>query len=152
MEIDVAAEDLGRRAVRWAIAGDRDEFLAAVGAIADAEPKVRDQVLPIYAAVGHAALRTIHQGNVPNQAQNQETAQDLLASEPWVPVGVPDVYEILESYSSPERAPQVAPERLAMAVFITDGYLLSRYTKGLGYQDFYAFLNDILNGLAAVGD
>jgi hypothetical protein len=47
MMIDEAAEDLGRRAVRRAIAGKRDEFLAAAEAIAGAEPNVREQVLPI---------------------------------------------------------------------------------------------------------
>jgi hypothetical protein len=75
--------------------------------------------------VGAAALRTIYKGNVPNQAQNEQMARALMECEPWVPASVHDVYEILESYSLPQRAPQVAPEKITMAVFVTDGYLLS---------------------------
>lgn len=148
MKINPDAEDLGRHAVRWAVAQERDNFLAAVGRIADAPEPVRDQVVPIYAAVGVAALLAIYEGKPPSPSQNETMARDLIASEPWAPVELNEVYEVLASYSTDGRAPQIASEKVAVAVLVTDAYLLTWYARNLGHQDFYGFLDDILNGLA----
>lgn len=102
VDVDPAAEALGRTAVRWAGANQKDQFLEAVDRIADAPPEQRDKVVPIYVGVAALALRAIHQGGTPNQVQNQALAEELLEHLPWGVVELRDVYGVLESLTAGE--------------------------------------------------
>ncbi|MCE0539349.1 hypothetical protein LWF15_28010 [Kineosporia rhizophila] len=147
MKIDPAAEDLGREAVRTAIAKDRGGFEKALEEIARAAPALRDQVLPIYSAVGRSVLRSIYSGGAPNQKQNLEMAQQIRATSPWAPLELKEIWETLEGLSSANHTPDVAPERLAATLFVVVGYLLAAYTKSSGFESFYDYLDAVLNDL-----
>jgi len=147
MNIDPAAEDLGREAVRCAIAKDPDGFQAALGAIADAGHGLGGQVLPIYSAVGRAALRSIYVHGSPNQQQNMEMAQQIKSGSTWAPCELRDIWEILESLSNDQHTPKLPTERLAVTLFVVVGYLLAAFTKSSGFESFYDYLDSILNDL-----
>jgi hypothetical protein len=147
MNIDPAAEDLGREAVRQAVARNRDGLATALETIAQADSPLRDQVLPIYSAVGRYALRSIYENGSPNQQQNLEMAQRIKEKEDWAPLVVRDVWEILEGLSSDDHTPEVPIERFAATLFVVVGYLLSHYTQSSGFATFYDYLDEILNQL-----
>jgi len=147
MEIDPAAEDLGREAVRTAVAKDPEGFLAALQGVGQAPPTLRDQVLPIYSAVGRSALLSIYQEGTPNQQQNMDMAREIKASESWAPLELRDLWETLEGLSNQHHIPAVPAERLPGTLFVVVGYLLAQYTKGSGYSSFYDYLDSILNVL-----
>ncbi|MBT0770772.1 hypothetical protein KIH74_17650 [Kineosporia sp. J2-2] len=147
MHIDPAAEDLGREAIRTAIAQDQDGFLASLESMAQAEPILREQVLPIYSAVGRAALLTVYSDGPPNQQQNLDMARQIKEEEPWTPLTVRELWEILEGLSLDEHVPQMAAERLPTALFVVTGYLLSTYAQGQGFGNFYEYLDAILDEL-----
>lgn len=149
VKIDPAAEDLGREAVRCAIAKDAEGFRAALETIAHSASSQRDQVLPIYSAVGRSALLSIYAGGAPNQQQNMEMAQQIKAAASWAPLELRDIWELLEGLTSDQHIPKLPAERLAATLFVVVGYLLSAYTKSSGFQSFYDYLDAILNELVA---
>jgi len=149
MNIDPAAEDLGREAVRASIARDMNALALAQEAIADADASLRVQVIPIYLAVARSALRNTYHGKVPSQEQNKSMAETLKREEPWAPVDAQDVYELLEGLSSDDYQPDISADKLPPTLFLTVGYLLSRYDEPLGYNDFYHYLDEILNRLTS---
>ncbi|GAA3623555.1 hypothetical protein GCM10022223_45690 [Kineosporia mesophila] len=147
MHIDPAAEDLGREAVRTAIAQDKDGLLAALEQIAQAETPVQEAVLPIYGAVGRSALMRIYKDGPPNQQQNLDMARRIKEKEDWTPLEVRELWEIIEGLSTDDHAPQVPADRFAVAIFVVVGYLLSHYVGNTGFTTFYEYLDDILNEL-----
>jgi hypothetical protein len=149
MQIDPAAEDLGREAVRTVVARDPEGLITAIEMITQADPALRDQVLPIYSAVGRSALRNVYENGHPNQQQNLDMARRIQEKEPWTPLEVRELWEILEGLASDEHTPQVPPEHFAAALFVVVGYLLAHYARTSGFATFYEYLDDILNGLVA---
>src|SRR4051812_6047219 len=77
MKVDPKAEFLGRSAVVAALSRERDRFSSALDAIAAADPRVSQQIIPIYAAVAQAALLAIHNGQLPNVDQVREMAAEV---------------------------------------------------------------------------
>lgn len=152
MNVDPAAEALGRTAARWAGANQKDQFLEAIKNMADADPKIRDQVLPIYVGVAALALRAIHQGHSPNQPQNQELAEELLAHLPWSLVELGDVYSALEAISDGNERLDTSSPQAVLSIFMIVGYIIAWYHRGLGYDDPYKFLDALLNTLLEVPD
>lgn len=147
MEIDREAEALGRAAIRWVGARNKEEFLGAIDVIAESAPATRDQALLAYTGVLALGWRTVHGGGVPNEEQNQALAERILDRLPWEIVELHDLYDLLETVSLPGRQLENPSYRTILAVFLTAGYIIAWYHSGLGYDDPYAFLDDLLNTL-----
>jgi hypothetical protein len=146
MKINPQAELLGRETVSACIARDLERVIRAMQAIEEATPETSTQVLVIYAGVGRAALMSIFQGDLPNEAQNRDLARKIVASETWTHLTEDGTYEVLESLSV-NHVPAVPVGEAVATLFVTIGYLLAVYCKPLGYATTYELLDALLTEL-----
>jgi hypothetical protein len=148
MRIDAVAEDLGREAVRAAIVRDRLGLQDALEAIAEADPVLRERVLPIYCAIGRQALSSIYGGARASQEQNLEMARQIRRKESsWAVVEVRELWEMLESLSLDEHVPQMAAERLPITLFVVVRNLLACCTETSGFATSFDCLDAIVSDL-----
>jgi hypothetical protein len=143
MKINPKAELLGREIVAACIARDPDRVVRAIEAIEQADPKTSGQVLEIYGGVGLATLLAILKGGLPNEAQNRELARRVVVSETWTKVTENNAYEVLESLAT-DHVPAVPPGEAVATLFVSIGYLLSVYSRPLGYATAYELLDALL--------
>jgi hypothetical protein len=146
MKVDPKAEFLGRSAVVAALSRERDRFSSALDAIAAADPRVSQQIIPIYAAVAQAALLAIHNGQLPNVDQVREMAAEVVDSENWADISTDSVYEVLASLCD-NHVPRIDPGQAVVILFIATAYMISSYRKSLGFDSFYKALDSLLESI-----